>query len=714
MMARSFALSLAFGIGVLLAPAVGWSQSPPLRGTPAPPVALPPELLDDQSEAESPGTAKRERSAIVLREASPAESETSPQTGGAAASAPESANTASTDTASLDNASPDTASLDKPVRSARRAAAAAEPTAEPAAAETPSSAGEKPTVLRPFKLRGITPGDSTAAELTAAWGEPLQEKQEDGATLWRYELDPFPVVTATIRNDLVEHVLIQLPQPQDVRSLVVQMQIDEIRPGRVDDADGQTLGLVFPERGVAIAVLPPKQAAAASAAAIGDLQAAYIVIEPISAEPFVRRAETDPLGPCEANLRDLEQAVRLDPHDAYTRYALAQFLHGLGRYDDALRAATTATQLDAGSWPYKLLRAEILGELGQLEPAGEILTAVQQAAETTKLEQAEAIALAAELASRSTTADFGKTVQQRQQAIALAEPFMVSEIAAERRGAKRLLMAAHLGIARDVARGNFKDKQTVVPQWVTRGANFAEDLIRNEYGDELLRIEVARQAMAALQPIGGEIDPVKAVERTQQNAERLMAATEDPLRQAWVQWNLGLVLHDAMRIQYERRKIDDAVKFGELAIEMLEQGSRMRQPTDRDGVRLGQLYFQRGAIEAVFNRNHKQAVAWFDKAVPLLDEAGADAPVEDVGRHGESFVSMGVSYWSVGGRDQALLLTQRGLRFMEQSVEQGGLPETALSVPYTNLAAMHRQLGDDAKAADFGRMAEKHRAAARR
>lgn len=654
-----------------------------LRATPAPPVTIPTELLNDSPAANAVGGDSR--SAITLREASVEPSREPLAEGQSLRMTP---------------------SRQPAVETAQREAPTPAPvevaTAEPATAERVT---DEPSTLKPFKMRGITPGDSTAAELTAAWGDQREVAEHNGLTQWRYQLDPFPVVTATIQNEIVQRIVVQLPEEQRVRMLARQMNMDGIRPGRVDDAQGDSLGLVFPERGVAFALVPPQQK---QNVALGDMEVAYIVIEPISAEPFVRRAEGDLLGPCEANLRDLEQAVRLDPHDAATRHTLALFLHSLGRHEDALRAATTATQLDAKTSAYQLLQAEILGELGQADEALKIATTIAADESLAKLEQAQAKALVAEIQSRDPAAKLAETVQLRQEAIALAESLLVSETAAERRAAKRLMMSAHLGVARDVARGNFQDKKSVVPQWVTRGANFAEDLIQNEYADELLRLEVSRQAMAALQPIGGEIDPTKAVARTQENAKKLLAATEDPLRQAWVQWNLGLVLHDAMRIQYERRQIDDAEELGELAVDLLEQGSRMRQATDRETVRLGQLYFQRGAVEAVFRKDHEKAVTWFEKAAPLLDELGPDAPVENLGGHGESFVSMGVTYWSTGSQEKAMLLTQRGLRFMEQAVEQGTLPETALAVPYNNLAAMHRQLGDETKAADFSRLAEKH------
>ena len=93
--------------------------------------------------------------------------------------------------------------------------------------------------------------------------------------------------------------------------------------------------------------------------------------------------------------------------------------------------------------------------------------------------------------------------------------------------------------------------------------------------------------------------------------------------------------------------------------------------------------------------------------VPLLERPIPTAALANLGRHGESFVSMGVSYWDTGNHDEALRLTAEGIKLMQQAVKDGTLEEEALHVPYTNLATMHRFLGDDEQADAFGELAAK-------
>ena len=53
------------------------------------------------------------------------------------------------------------------------------------------------------------------------------------------------------------------------------------------------------------------------------------------------------------------------------------------------------------------------------------------------------------------------------------------------------------------------------------------------------------------------------------------------------------------------------------------------------------------------------------------------------------------------------ILTERGAELMRQAVVNGKLDESALGVPYDNLATMHRRMGNPAQAADFAEMAKK-------
>ncbi len=153
-----------------------------------------------------------------------------------------------------------------------------------------------------------------------------------------------------------------------------------------------------------------------------------------------------------------------------------------------------------------------------------------------------------------------------------------------------------------------------------------------------------------------------------------------------------------------RNERDAAQKYGKLATESIEATSPSKdRPADL--YLLGRLYFRMGAIRVSGESNHRAAVPWFDKAVATLQDAAAQVSPSERGRLGETFVSMGVSYWETGKREKAVQVTQQGVEMMEKAVQEGTLAKTALDVPYNNLATMHRQLGQDDQAKRYAEKA---------
>ena len=71
-----------------------------------------------------------------------------------------------------------------------------------------------------------------------------------------------------------------------------------------------------------------------------------------------------------------------------------------------------------------------------------------------------------------------------------------------------------------------------------------------------------------------------------------------------------------------------------------------------------------------------------------------DSLLDERGLIGEQLVSVGISLWETGRRNTAVSVTEEGTSLIAQAVEDGMVKKSALSVPYQNLAEMHRQLGN--------------------
>ena len=117
-----------------------------------------------------------------------------------------------------------------------------------------------------------------------------------------------------------------------------------------------------------------------------------------------------------------------------------------------------------------------------------------------------------------------------------------------------------------------------------------------------------------------------------------------------------MALYDAVQICQMRSESDNALKYGEAAAGHLAHAIKAR-PSSTSTFLLGRLYFRLGAIHAMNKHDHQAAVGWFEKALPLLERATPEDLAADVGRQGEAFVGMGVSYWETGQHDKAVALT---------------------------------------------------------
>jgi tetratricopeptide (TPR) repeat protein len=268
-----------------------------------------------------------------------------------------------------------------------------------------------------------------------------------------------------------------------------------------------------------------------------------------------------------------------------------------------------------------------------------------------------------------------------------------------------VLVHAQLGVANDIAWGFWQQKEKVVPKWLVAAHEVAEDLIDQEGADEMLHLLVLRRALAASAGTQGKLDPVMWTKEAVKTARRMIDTSDDPWRRGRLEWELGVALYDALQADQARGYHDHALSNSSLVVKYLEAASKQRQETPQGAYLLGRLYFRVGAIHAVELNDHRTAVAWFQKALPLLERPQPTTALADVGRLGESFVSIGISYWETGRRDEAIRLTQHGIALVSQGIKDRAMEEDALVVPYSNLAFMHRELGNVKQAENYSEMA---------
>ena len=545
-------------------------------------------------------------------------------------------------------------------------------------------------------FNGVQPGKTSAAELIQLWGDGKVTSEVGAAEEVRsYKLDSFPRIDVTLVDETVKSVVVQLAKPVGTATLAKQLQIADVRPVNIPDDSGQPLGQAYPERGVLLTFAP------------GGKLASHISLEKIDLDSFVLRAEMFLDTQCRRSQADLDYVLHQQPQHARALYLRAKLYLSLARYDEALLASESAISIDENQPTYRLLRAEILGQLGKYDQAAQLTKEVLNSAGQDDLELKASPVSTGRLIADSPAHDYRLALDQHLAAIKAADQLAHDKNATLRRAAKLTLIDAHLGAAHDIAAGIFGQKPQIIPKWIDRATAFAEDMIKNESADAALRLHVDRGALAACAVAEGKIDPLPFTRQALQQGKQLIAAADDPWRKHRLEWELGLALSDGLSADQARGPSPHALDNATLTASYLEEGAKGRRENPEDVFRLGYMYYRVGALHAVRKNDHKTAVAWYEKALPLLDRPIPPTQHAQQGHYGEWLVSMGITYWEVGQRQVALDLTDAGMQHVEEAVHQNLIEAKALTVPYNNLAAMHQTLGHTTEARDFADMAAK-------
>ncbi len=576
---------------------------------------------------------------------------------------------------------------------------ATKPTAEPSKTKTevepldpiPDPMEAPPVSVETASFKGITPGVSTKDDVANSWGRPRNTSRDNGLLVHLHSVDPFKQVEVSYAGEKVSSVVIRLEHSFPADAVAKQLDLAAIRPVLVSNELGEILGLAYPERGVLFAFEQSDKPGKPS------MKVLQIILETVSAESFVLRAETTMESRYDLSRRDLEQALKLEPNNARAHWLLGRVLAATERHKEALAETGKAVRLDPDNPQYRATHAQVLAQAGLLlEAVQHTQRAIETSADRPHI-KARATCLLGDLLASGSKPDFKKALTYHTKAIRIADQLYSSPHPAIRIAAKEVLVDAHLGAAHDIAWGEYKEKDKAVVRWLERARAAAADVVENERGNPLLLFHVCTRTLSAYVGVRGKIDPASVVKATVEVGEKLIAAARDPGRKAQLQWELGTALYDAVQVCQMRSENEKALKYGQAAAKYLAEANRVN-PSSTTTLLLGRLYFRLGAIHALGDRDHKAAIVWFDKALPLLKGRSAEELADNLGRHGESMVSMGVSYWQTGQREKAVEQTEQGIRWMEQAVRQGSLDRSTLAVPYGNLAAMHRKLGDGKKA----------------
>ncbi len=544
------------------------------------------------------------------------------------------------------------------------------------------------TDVRPSRFQEIIPGETTRATLIETAGAPQSEDSQGEETVYTYKLGPFRKVEVIVAHDVVESIVAHLESPTSAASIADELGLSNFVPAIVYGSQSEVLGQVYPERGVALSFAPNST----------DGMVSQIVLEPISPQFFLLRAKSDTSPDYERKIADLNYVLQADPQNAQARGLKAEVFAAAGYYGRALTNVVEALKADPANLRHRLLLAELHHQHGRYTAALEEAQQVLSRADSSLI-HGRAEALLGNLIANGPGRDYQAAMEHHLAAVELLRPLLVSPQLLVRRAARKEMLEVHLAIANDITHGQWAGKKESAPEWLKLARELSEQLIAEDEGDEIVRLYLYHQALASYVGMRGQVDPAEVAETALQLGKRLLSQTNDRLRRRELQWLLVDALVEAVRAEQLRGTIYKVTQYTREADELIRTLAQTEESEARVDFTRGRLYFLIGTTFAIEAGDHQRAVSWFDKAKPHLMKTHPPAGSVDLVRHGQRFVSMGVSYWETNGRDEALRLTERGLQLMSAAVEQGNLDKAPLAVAYGNLAAMYRSIGrpEDAK-----------------
>ena len=579
------------------------------------------------------------------------------------------------------------------------AASLPKPVADPNQHVSPVADPLHPPV-RTASFQGVVPGESTLDIVAEKWGPPRKTTIVNGQIVHLYSTETLNHIEMFFKDGIVSSIVVRLDEPfpeKQVRE-VLKTELQQGRPVMIPNEFGDIIGQVFPEKGVIFLFTPQEED--------GDLFVKQIGIESVTSEPFVLRAEaTLNDQPTEAK-RDLNDAILINTEDAKAFWLLSQIELMEGNIDAAIIHCERAIRLDEKKPAFHLSLAKILTRMNRCEEAKAYLEEALGICDRVPHEKALALSMIGDLYRTSSNPDYEVAIDFHSEAIRLAATLVDHPNQTIRQSAKDVLVEAHLGAARDVAWGRWDKKEESITKWIERAREIAVDpemVAARRYSREY-PFNIAVCVLAAQVGLSEtkDIEPfIRAVINT---GEQLIRSTRDPILQRKYLWETSLSLYDAVQIYQLRKKYTPALKYGEIAADYMEAGIQERR-SDTDRYLLGRLYFRLGAIHAIGNKNHRAAIEWYDRARPVFESLQTKINSEELGRLGETFVSMGVSYWTTEQREEGIRLTELGRQLIQRGVKSGVVDATSLTIPYLNLSNMHKELGNPDTAQRYANLA---------
>ena len=571
-----------------------------------------------------------------------------------------------------------------------------------------------------LEFESLVPGVTTVKSALSRWGEPNNKMENNVTSVYQY-FRPIKNVASEVQvifeGDKLTTILIQFETPETIENLEAQYKLSGIKPIIVRQKDGTAVGQAYPERGASFVYAQNSE---------NQKTISRLILEPINMTPFVLRAESTLKENPTAAKADLEFVLNKEPRNAEAHWLYGRVLASSGELESAIEHLEKAVFLDNNQARFYINLSLTRMEAGLADLAGNAADKAIELADNKDNSSphlvAEAWRIKGDLEASKPHPNFKAALDSHSKAIVTAQQQLSNEQTEIAQAALETLVNAHLGAARDIAWGNWNQKASSVMRWLNQANKYNEQLINTaHYSDRQIyqsRVLIASKALSAIAGIGKEINPVQWAEMLTENGEKLLAIMDSPKEKERLMWSIGMSLYDAVQVFQARRDNEMTLKYGQKAVECLEGASAYANKSAgkvsaSDLYIQGRLYFRIGAIYAISRKDHQQAVKWYSKSLPIFETVADAIPKVELGRLGETLVSMGVSYWETGKQTQALNLTENGIYCLEQAAEEELASAKSLEIPYRNLSMMLNYMGKKQESSQYIKKAEALRTSVR-
>ena len=554
----------------------------------------------------------------------------------------------------------------------------------------PSSANN----VRAATFKGITPGNTSSTELLEALGKP-KSKEGEQQQQWVYHVSNFRKVVFNILNERVESTTVHLVDSIEESQVATQLGLAELTAVDLVDSQGRVEAIAYPERGVILRRDPQAT----------DALVRQIVLQPISADLFLVRAESPGRIDFSKMLADIEYAQKLDPKNAHAYWLHAELLTRIGRPTLGAAAAERAVLLNPKNLRYQLTYADLVGRLGSDLEALTLTKKVRDVSPPNVIERAIAENQLGHWTAFGRRANYKQAVENHRNAIAIAEELLADASSTERCEIWQLLVDAKCAAAMALGatkladrtsqlKTSLDDAQRIVDS-IPNQPNIAAELQRKiDYTQ--LYTAIHSQNDIALKPIA---------ERIVDTVAQLSAEDADEVYIRHGSYHAGLTLYAVAVLAKDRAAKKEVQSYIEAACKLLAEGSLYRDKTSIYQYQRGRTLYFAGAVQALLFNDHAEAVNWYDRALQFMKTALPSSHETELALQGERLVRMGVSYWNHQRHETAIKVTRAGMKMIEDAVKREWIEREALGIPYGNLASMYGQVGDAERAKKYDQLA---------